>query len=426
MLSKIFTTSRLGAVIALLGGVAFYFSTKAAHHHFDYTFRIAQALLRGHAGLNAKAPSWLSEMVPLDGHYYSVFPLGAVLSNVPLALLRKMGLIRDWPAHELAALLAAGCIYFFYRLSFIREMSQPRRVLLALFPIFATWAWTNLGFAGAWQIALGFALLGEAGALYYTLVRPKPLLAGFWFAVAFGNRTEVILTLPIFIYFWLARPQDAINGSVSPSEESIWLRLRNWRFPKLDLRRIIASPKFRELVWFGAIPAALLLATAGYNFVRFHSLTDFGYAKIPGVLNEPWYRHGLFSLHAIRWNAHEMLFRGLIDIDKFPYWQPHAFGCSIFFASPFLFLLFREGGKLRLPCWLTIGGLTFFLWCHGNPGGWQFSYRYAIVLLPWMFLLLAENGPRKLTATESGLFLVTVLFNAVAVYEFLWTNMIHV
>ena len=33
--------------------------------------------------------------------------------------------------------------------------------------------------------------------------------------------------------------------------------------------------------------------------------------------------------------------------------------------------------------------------CHGNPGGWQFSYRYATILLPWMFLLLAGNGPAK-------------------------------
>ena len=33
--------------------------------------------------------------------------------------------------------------------------------------------------------------------------------------------------------------------------------------------------------------------------------------------------------------------------------------------------------------------------CHGNPGGWQFSYRYATILLPWMFLLLAGNGLQR-------------------------------
>ena len=42
--------------------------------------------------------------------------------------------------------------------------------------------------------------------------------------------------------------------------------------------------------------------------------------------------------------------------------------------------------------------------CHGNPGGWQFSYRYATILLPWMFLLLAGNGPAKLSLIEVSLF----------------------
>ena len=69
--------------------------------------------------------------------------------------------------------------------------------------------------------------------------------------------------------------------------------------------------------------------------------------------------------------------------------------------------------------------LTMVLWCHGNPGGWQFSYRYAMILLPWMFLLLVSNGPRKLLATELGLFLVSVAINAMAVYHFLWTTDLH-
>ena len=42
--------------------------------------------------------------------------------------------------------------------------------------------------------------------------------------------------------------------------------------------------------------------------------------------------------------------------------------------------------------------------CHGNPGGWQFSYRYATILLPWMFLLLPVNGPVKLSLIEVSLF----------------------
>jgi hypothetical protein len=78
-----------------------------------------------------------------------------------------------------------------------------------------------------------------------------------------------------------------------------------------------------------------------------------------------------------------------------------------------------------MAAWLVIGAVSFVLWCHGNPGGWQFSYRYAMVLLPWMFLLLVENGPAKISAIECSLFAVSVAINAIATYQFLWTNLIH-
>ena len=178
------------------------------------------------------------------------------------------------------------------------------------------------------------------------------------------------------------------------------------------------------IVAFLVIPLILSLCTLGYNFGRFGALLDFGYARIPGVLQEPWYQHGLFSLHAVPWNAYKMLFEGLTDIPRFPYLRPHAFGASILLTSPLLFLLFREGGKDRTLCWNVIGILTLALWLHGNPGGWQFSYRYAMILLPWMFLLLLTNGPRCLTNTEATLAAVSFALNGMATYQFLWTDQI--
>lgn len=390
--------------LAMAAFLAFYFTTNGKHHDFDYTARIAQTLIHGHAGLAKKPPSWLAEMVPLDGRYYSVFPLGAVLSVLPVTILQKLHVMREFPWRGLAAVLAAGCVYFFYRLSAVADVSRARRAMLAFFPIFATWSWCNLGFAGAWQIALGFALLGEAAALYYTLVRPLPLLAGAWFAVAVGNRTELVLAAPIFIYFWLSqRPH-------SP---------RNFTALAQDFRR-----HWPNVLRFLAIPIALGLCTAAYNFARFGSPFDFGYARIPGLLEEPWYRHGLFSLHAIPWNVFKMLFEGVKDIPNFPYFMPYPFGCSIFLSSPFLFLLFREGGRFVAGCWLTMAMLLFVLLCHGNPGGWQYSYRYGMILLPWMFLLILTNGPRTISARETALFVISVAINAVATYQFLWTDQI--
>jgi hypothetical protein len=404
--SNILQESVVAVAVALVATLAFYFSIKPVHQTFDYTSQIASALLNGHLGLESRPASRLNELVPLDGRFYSVFPLGAVLSVLPMAALQKAGWIHGFPARAVTALIAGSCVFFFFRLSTLEGIFVSRRVLLSLFPIFATWFWCNVGFGGAWELARGFAVLGQVGALYFTLVRPYPLLAGPFFALAVGNRTELILTLPVYLYF-LSEP---IARDDRPLRARVWQWLReNWR-------------AFTD---FMLAPVALGILTAAYNFARFGSFFDFGYTRIPNLLNEPWYKHGLFSLYAIPWNAHKMLFAGFRDQSTFPYLRPDAFGASIFLSSPFLFLLFREGGKYKRVCWIVIAVLTFLLWIHGNPGGWQFSYRYAIVLLPWMFLIVAGNGPVKLSAIEVSLFIISVTINAIATWQFLWTNQIQ-
>ena len=338
---------------------------------------------------------------------------------------------------ELAAAIAGLCVYFFFHLSVLEGGSLARRILLALFPIFGTWTWCNLGFGGAWQIALGLALLGQAAALYFTLARPSPLIAGAFFALAFGNRTELLITLPIYLYL-LSRPLPVVGRALrlpSPGNRSgrpttfassgshtdgRTGAATGWKKLKRELRE--NAPM---LVRFLTVPATLALLTAGYNFARFHSIFDFGYIHIPGVREEPWYEHGLFSISAIPWNIYTMLFQGFESIAYFPYMRPDAFGCSILLASPFLCLLFRQGGRFKIAAWIAIGLLTLVLWLHGNPGSWQFSYRYAMILIPWMFLLLAGNGPANLSVLEVSLFAISVAINAIATWQFLWTNEIQ-
>jgi hypothetical protein len=402
--------------LSLVAALAFYFSTNPTLHDLDYTLEIASALLRGDLGLREKPPEWLNEMIPYGHRYYSAFPLGAVISMLPVALLQKASLIHNFPARILGALIAGACVYFFFQLakafgpdySSLKPKPLVRRILLALFPVFATWTWCNLGMGGAWQIALGLALLGETAALYFTLVRPSPFIAGAFFALAVGNRTELLMTAPFYLYlFWRRSNENAAGQS------------RTTRI-KQGLR--VNTP---VVIDFLTLPVALVLLTAAYNFARFHSIFDFGYFHIPEVRDEPWYEHGLFSLHSIPWNVNKMVFAGFRDDPNFPFLSFDPFGCSILLSSPFLFLLFRNGGRYRVICWIAIALLTFILWCHGNPGGWQFSYRYAMILLPWMFLLLTGNGPATITVTEISLFAVSVAINATATWLFLWTDKIQ-
>ncbi len=394
-------TKLLLFVLVLGSSIVYFFSNPKLSSCYDYTFRIAAALLHGNLGLKERPPSCLNEMVPFEGFYYSVFPLGSVLTMLPVALLREARVIENFPAALIRALIAGGMSFFFFRLTLRYDLSWQRRWLLVLFMMFGTWMWCNLAFAGAWQIALGFAVLGQLGALFFILIRPKPLIAGLFFALAFGNRTEIILLAPVFMYLTC---RDATR---SPREI-----LGQWP----------------TLLKFSVFPILLVVTTLVYNYLRFHSPFDFGYARIPGVLEEPWYRHGIFSLHSIPINMKMMLFEKWKILDHYPYLVPTGFGGSIFLSSPFLVTIFRVGSRdfeLKVIAWIAIALLTLVLWLHGNPGGWQFSYRYAMILLPWIFLVLLENSPRRVSVIETVLLTVSIIVNAYATYIFLWTDYVQ-
>jgi hypothetical protein len=388
---------------ALFIGVfaVYYFSYPHSDAHsdsyYDYTFRIAQAILDGKAGLTERPPEWLNEMVPLEDRYYSVFPLGAVLTMLPVAAMKRLGFIELFPGSVIAALLAGAAAMFCYLLSAKYGDGLRRRLILALLPVFGTWMWANLAFSGAWHIALGFAVVGQLGALYFILIDYRPALAGLFFALTFGNRTELILLAPIFFYLIIkhASPDD-VKGN---------------------------RGRWTMIARFAAIPFALGILTLGYNYARFSSIFDFGYARIPGVLDEPWYQHGIFSIHAIPGNAWAMLIEPGRRIQRFPYLMPTGFGGSIFLSCPFLIYLFRRGARdarLKNLAWIAVALITFTLWLHGNTGGWQISYRYAMVLLPWMVLILLENAPKKVGLTELALLLASIAINAYSTWLFLW------
>lgn len=398
--SKNRQSTYLATALITLVFFAYYLANPQSGWYYDYTLRIAGAMLDGKVGLDEQPPEWLNEMIPHNGKYYSAFPLGSVLVMMPLAVLQKLHVIKVFPGTFLAALLASIITLFSFLLSAKYSDNLWRRIVLALFPALATWMWANLAFAGAWHIALGFAVAGQFAALYFTLIKPKPFWAGLFFAIAFGNRTEIILLAPLFFYLLYKTKQE--------------------QDPEFKLSQILDR--------FVAIPIALGVGTLIYNYSRFGKPFDFGYARIPGVLDEPWYEHGIFSIHAISGNAYAMLIESWNRIPNFPYLVPTGFGGSILLSCPFLILLFRRGANDSQLKWLAVAAiavLTLVLWLHGNPGGWQISYRYAVELLPWMFVILLESSPKKVTALEALLFLLSVAINAYSTWLFLRTNYIN-
>ncbi len=364
-------------------------------------------MLSGRIALTDVPPSWLNEFVPLAGKWYSVFPLGSVLSVIPFAAAGNMVSAPDMPAPLIAGLLASAISLFLFLIALRYDLTWPKRILMVLAIVFGTWMWTNVTFGGAWQLALGFAMLGQLGAIYFSIYKPKPVWAGVFFALAFGNRTEVLLTAPILIFLLLCSTQP--------------------KFPVTKLKSYTTKKSLKTIAAFCAIPVLLGICTLWYNSARFGSPLDFGYARIPGVLEEPWYDHGIFSTHYIPRQAKEMLLKSWERTPESVLPRPSGFSSSILISSPFLLLLFRAKMKnktLIVASWVAIAVLTILLWIHGNSGGWQFGYRYAMELLPWAFILLLENSPRKITWYEWFLYLFAITANGYATYLFHWTDRI--
>ena len=198
---------RLYTVVIIATAVVYFLSNPKPQSYYDYTFRVAANILTGSVAFTEKQPPWLNEFVPFEGFYYSVFPLGSVVSMMPFAVLKVAGLINDMPAALIAAMCAGVSCVFLFLIGRRYDIDPVRLIVMVLGILFGTWTWTNLTMAGAWQLALGFALVGELGAIYFTVYNRRPLIAGIFFALAFGNRTEVLLTAPIF--FWLLNRRDA-------------------------------------------------------------------------------------------------------------------------------------------------------------------------------------------------------------------------
>jgi multisubunit Na+/H+ antiporter MnhB subunit len=425
--------------------LVYYFSNPKPQSIFDYTFRVADNLLHGAIGFKEKQPSWLNEFVPFENNWYSVFPLGSVLTMLPFALFKVFGLIKEMPSAFISALTASLICLFLLLIARKYDYGWNKRILLALAILFGTWMWANESMASAWQLALGFAMVGELGAIYFTVFNRRPLLAGAFFALAFGNRTEVLLTAPIFMFLLTQKNfnrGDATTNEInkpkivkSNIEEEYAFKekvsqnfKKNPNFPERfrDFILLFLS-KWKTLALFCVVPFVLGVLTLIYNYIRFRSFTDFGYARIPGVLDEPWYNHGIFSLYYIPGQAYEMLWKPWEIKTKFPYLVPNAFSSSVLWSSPFILLALRFGARdkiLKYASWAAISILTFLLWMHGNSGGWQFGYRYAMILLPWIFLILLENSPKKITLLEWSLYTFSFVLNAYSVYLFHWSEYI--
>ena len=121
-----------------------------------------------------------------------------------------------------------------------------------------------------------------------------------------------------------------------------------------------------------------------WNYYRFGSILNTGYELIPGVLDEPWYSHGIMHWSYMWNNFNTFLYQKDVT----------GLGLGIIWAQPYLLLLpFVFNKKNR---WLILVGISQFLLVltHGWTGATQFDFRFLMDSL-WLFvpaLLMINKG----------------------------------
>jgi len=350
--------------------------------HYAY---LADAFNHRRLDIDAVRAPQLTEVIPYGGKNYVVYPPLPAVLLMPVAAVIGTG---NWtaPASILFAACAVGLTYVMLRrFGFDIRVSSAGTVLFG----FGTCFWYTALPGSSWYLAHVVAVLFLTGAATEAYGAQRPLLTGLLIGAATLSRLPVVLTTPFFLY-------------------AVWSRG--------GARRVRRSAFL--LLGIGAFIALNML----YNAARFDSVWSVGYWLIPGVLDSPWYAHGVFDVRYLPVNIFAVLFQPPLILPSFPYFIPTKFGLSLFLATPAFLLMFLAPADRRtlvLATTVLLGmlpGLT-----HGWPGSSQFGYRFSLDASPFLILLTAHGMRGRVTARNAALIALSVL---AAIWGLLYAQMV--
>jgi hypothetical protein len=437
-------------------------------HYTNYDFQLSQAnnIIHGHLDMTAEYTRNLNvlERVLYDGkgfclpvndprgpdsyadvvnpritadcRSYMQHSLGPALLLVPFALVWGLDVNQ---AIISAAIGALAAVFVFL---IVRHFTEDRRTQIALTILasFGTTYWFSAADGGVWYFAHACAVLFLFAAIWATVVRRSPLLAGALIGAAFMCRPTTLLggVFPL-IYFaddWL------VTNSGVPLRERIRLA------PLVKLAVGVAP--------FVALAAAL-------NYARFNNLLETGYTYSEQFhqihLASSW-PYGIASINYIP--LHIQAFFELMPnvADKPPFIWPSWWGLATWFTTPPIlyalfvhlrrvpaivyagvlgllaacgFMIFKAlanglddptwgnditatgiqllpfflligaalvaaavvRDRLVLACWGAIVAIAFADFTFAATGYAQFGYRYALDFMPFLFMLIIVAVGRR-------------------------------
>lgn len=340
------------------------------------------------------------------------------------------------------------------------------QLVLTALMMFGTIFWWVASNGGVWFFAHTTATFFMFCAIYFTVGRQNPFLAGLFLGAAFLCRPTTILTGLFFVVMfsplWLKPPEEG---------KALW-------------QRISLEPALN----FASGLAPLLFLGMGLNYLRFDDPLETGYGYTEQIHQDGLkfvYPNGLFDLSYVE--RHPPVFLGQMPLfqDSGPYILPSWAGMAIWATTPpflygffttlkrfswvviaggsllgltALFILSKaiarawDGGwattdaplgleyapfwlmtaaaagaavyfrdRLSIACWAAIIPTVFFIFTFAATGWSQFGFRYGLDFTPFLWLLVARSIGDQLRWHHLALIGVAFLVNLMGVlwiYQF--------
>ncbi len=375
MLTQFKSHWRVLFLCLVLFAVAFavYWVTGEGHPNwYNYYVRLADAFLHGRLYV-LDNPSWLNELVPNPSGpgYYMVYPPLPAVLLMPLVALFGLNFNQTILSVFVGSLTVVLSYFVAKDVSRSPESSENRKNTVYLWFAamfgFGTIFWWLSSNGSVWLTAQVVSVFFLFLAIHEAFGKARPLIMGLLVGASFLCRLPTILGVFFFAGLIIARK------------------------PNLNFVAKLRS-SLKPLILLACGVGVFVAVDVIYNYVRFKAFFDVAYWMIPGVLNEPWFTHGHFSLLYISDNLAPFL-TGLPTFNlTAPFMHAPIQGIAIWFTTPaFIFALRSKiRNAVTWSAWAAVFAIAFVIFTNA-ASGWGFGYRYAVDFYPFLFVLVVRG-----------------------------------
>ncbi len=175
--------------------------------------------------------------------------------------------------------------------------------------------------------------------------------------------------------------------------------------------------KFKKILML-LMPVILSVVGLGfYNYARFANFFETGYSKqlifgesLSNRSYGTWsFIHFPANFYYLFFKMPDPVFIPGTKVMQFPFLNADVWGMSILFTSPiFIWIFFSPWKRIEVKAaFITSLTILFLILGYYGIGAWQYGYRYAVDLYPFLFIILVYALKKRITL----MFLLVVILS---------------